>query len=124
MKNWKGKVYVDLSVLEWKSSIEQIMKKEETNFPIMLLESKVDLCKDFLATEEEFRQFTLKNNFIGGFRVSAKTGYNVLESMEFILKNILINNEKEIRDDESCILDRTHFNVNEIGSHSSSTNCC
>ena len=38
---------------------------------------------------DELKYFALKNGFCGAFRVSAKTGYNVNESMEYFINNIL-----------------------------------
>ena len=38
---------------------------------------------------DELKDFALKNGFCGAFRVSAKTGYNVNESMEYLINNIL-----------------------------------
>ena len=38
---------------------------------------------------DELKYFTSKYGFCGVFRVSAKTGYNVNESMEFLINNIL-----------------------------------
>ena len=38
---------------------------------------------------DELKYFASKNGFCGAFRVSAKTGYNVNESMEYFINNIL-----------------------------------
>ena len=38
---------------------------------------------------DELKYFASKNGFCGAFRVSAKTGYNVNESMEYLINNIL-----------------------------------
>lgn len=61
----------------------------------MLIQSKCDL----LSPEEKenmasLTEFSKSNNFINCFRVSAKTGENVKESMEFLIKNIIERMEK------------------------------
>lgn len=62
---------------------------DNTDLPILLLENKVDLIENPLETEDHLQEFAKKNNFIGAFRTSAKTGYNISESMEFLLIHII-----------------------------------
>ena len=37
----------------------------------------------------ELKEFASNNGFCGAFRVSAKTGFNVNESMEYLINNII-----------------------------------
>lgn len=58
--------------------------------PSVLIQNKVDL----LPSEEEdntdeLKDFCQQNGFNGGFRTSAKTGKNISESMEFLIKEII-----------------------------------
>ena len=38
---------------------------------------------------QELREFAINNEFCGYFRTSAKTGFNISESMEFLIRNII-----------------------------------
>ena len=58
--------------------------------PTVLVENKVDL----LPPEEQdnitaLTEFSEQNGFAGCFRTSAKTGKNIAESMEFLIKEII-----------------------------------
>jgi 50S ribosomal subunit-associated GTPase HflX len=58
--------------------------------PSVLIQNKVDL----LPSEEEdntdeLKDFCQQHGFNGGFRTSAKTGKNISESMEFLIKEII-----------------------------------
>ena len=60
---------------------------------------------DFLYNEEvkeglELNNFVKTNNFSGYYKVSAKTGLNITESMEFLIINI-INRKKDMKQEES-----------------------
>ena len=43
----------------------------------------------------ELEEFALQNGFCGAFRTSSKTGFNVNESMEFLINNIIERIEKK-----------------------------
>ena len=38
---------------------------------------------------QELREFAINNEFCGYFRTSAKTGFNISESMELLIRNII-----------------------------------
>ena len=63
---------------------------DDGHLPAVLVENKVDLLppeeQDDITTLNEFAQ---NNGFNGCFRTSAKTGKNISESMEFLIKDII-----------------------------------
>jgi len=81
-------------VIKWKKSVE-----ESTSFcdgeklPCILVENDIDLLGDPEEGELDFKEFWMNNGFLGGFRVSSKTGKNVNESMEFLIKKIIRKRE-------------------------------
>ena len=79
------------STLKWKKSVDDAVAfYDDGLLPSVLIQNKVDL----LPSEEEnntdeLNDFCKKNGFDGGFRTSAKTGKNISESMEFLIKTII-----------------------------------
>ena len=64
------------------------------NLPCLLVENKAELIED--DSEEiskELEEFAINNGFCGAFRVSAKTGWNINESMNFLINNIIQRTE-------------------------------
>ena len=58
--------------------------------PSVLIQNKVDLLpSEEEDNTEELNEFCKQNGFNGGFRTSAKTGKNISESMEFLIKEII-----------------------------------
>ena len=77
--------------LTWKNSAE-----EASNFvgggklPCLLIENKCDLLEE--AEQDNvaaLKEFSDKNGYVGCFRASAKTGKNIDESMDFLIKTIV-----------------------------------
>lgn len=63
---------------------------EDGNIPAILVENKVDvLPEEEQENDEELKQFSEENGFNGYFRTSAKTGLNITESMEFLIKEVI-----------------------------------
>ena len=55
-----------------------------------MVENKADLLENgYDENIDELKDFASKNGFCGAFRVSAKTGFNVNESMEYLINNII-----------------------------------
>jgi len=54
-----------------------------------LVENKLDLLDEGNENDPELESFAQNNEFCGCFRTSAKTGVNISESMEFLIKNII-----------------------------------
>ena len=57
--------------------------------PCLLVENKVDLLDETDLENSELQEFAQKNDFCGSFRTSAKTGVNISESMEYLIKAII-----------------------------------
>ena len=54
-----------------------------------MVENKVDLLDDGALEDAELQEFAKNGEFCGCFRTSAKTGTNIAESMEFLIKTII-----------------------------------
>ena len=66
-----------------------------------MVENKADLLENGYAENiDELKDFASKNGFCGAFRVSAKTGLNVNESMEYLINNIIERMEPEPKQPE------------------------
>ena len=71
--------------------------------PCVLVENKIDLLEESIE-EEDLKQFANDSDFTGCFFTSAKTGKNIFESMEFLIKEII----KKIKDMEREGKDNEH----------------
>ena len=104
----------------WKESINNNITASQ--IPIILIENKSDLkVPDSIGSSDKFTNFGEKNNFSGCFRTSAKTGFNVNESMDFLINLIIGNLDKGVFERDrhnSIILDRTFIK------YSKKNNCC
>ena len=54
-----------------------------------MVENKIDLLDGDAENDPEFQQFAQDNGFCGSFRTSAKTGININESMEYLIRTII-----------------------------------
>ncbi len=57
--------------------------------PCLLVENKADLLEGDVENDPELQDFAQKGEFCGCFRTSAKTGLNISEAMEYLIKNII-----------------------------------
>ena len=57
--------------------------------PCPLVENKVDLLDSDAQNDPQFEEFAKNNDFCGCFKTSAKTGLNVSEAMEYLIRNII-----------------------------------
>ena len=63
---------------------------EDGHLPAVIVQNKVDLLpEEEQDNDEELKKFGNDNGFNGYFRASAKTGKNIKESMEFLIKQII-----------------------------------
>ena len=63
---------------------------EEGNLPSLLVLNKVDLLpEEDQDNIDELKAFSEENGFNGYFKVGAKTGKNIDESMAFLIKEII-----------------------------------
>ena len=77
--------------VKWKQSVdESVSLYEDIPIPAILVQSKVDLLpEEEQDNVDELNEFSENNGFSGCFRTSAKTGKNIAESMEFLIKEII-----------------------------------
>ena len=98
-----------------------------TMLPCVLIENKIDLVSDDkIKNDVEFKEFCLNYRFAGCFRTSAKTGTNVNESMEFLIKTIvekleIIAEDKNFEEEarKSIILENKLY-----AQQKNNNNCC
>ena len=57
--------------------------------PCLLVENKVDLLDGDAENDPSLQEFATSHEFCGSFRTSAKTGLNISESMEYLIRNII-----------------------------------
>ena len=63
---------------------------EDGHLPAVIVQNKVDLLpEEEQDNDEELKKFSNDNGVNGYFRASAKTGNNIKESMEFLIKQII-----------------------------------
>jgi len=75
--------------LKWKSSVDEVATfLDGGKIPCLLVENKADLV-DNPSDNSELEEFGASNGFCGSFKTSAKTGLNINESMEYLIKNII-----------------------------------
>ena len=91
------------------------------NVPCVLVENKADLLKpNEVDNVANLKGFANVNGFIASFRTSAKTGFNINESMSFLIEHILqrmstITAKEFTTDRNSVTLDPSkHENVDKI----------
>ena len=99
--------------------------------PCVLVENKADLLEGE-PDETELNDFAKNNDFCGCFRTSAKTGLNISESMEFLIKNIIKRmedmqskgNEVFTTDRKSVALDPEKHNQAATAKRKKDNGCC
>ena len=78
------------STTKWKSSVDEAATfLDGGKLPCLLVENKVDLLDNPEAEDPSLQEFAQGNEFCGCFRTSAKTGQNISESMEYLIKTII-----------------------------------
>ena len=88
---------------------------------MILIENKCDLVENIEESEGQFKEFYSKNKFMNGFRTSAKTGLNIVESMDCLIKHIIeklekiyssnnVNNRPVLGERKNIILDKKNNN--------------
>ena len=116
------------NTLKWKNSLEQNLDLK--NIPIIIVENKCDLLgeteEDYNKNIEELNKFCEDNNMQKCFRTSAKNGYGVEESINYLVREIVkMNNfndvfleEESLR--ETIALSKTpHYSI-----RAKKDNCC
>ena len=92
-KQEKSKYYLIInyfSIIKWKSAVDEAAAfLDGGKLPCILVENKIDLVEDRNENDLDLESFAYINGFCGCFKTSAKTGENISESMEFLIKNII-----------------------------------
>ena len=101
----------------WKNSLDEKAKFEDgKELPCILVENNIELLPEDSVDDPTLDEFCKEHGFLKGFRVSARKGINVTESMEYLIKQIIkrkeIILEKTIDDDE--IENKTTNNKNSV----------
>ena len=101
------------------------------NVPCVLVENKADLLpQNEVNNVVSLKGFASANNFIASFRTSAKTGYNINESMSYLIEHVLqrmstITSQEFTTDRKSVTLDPSkHENQDNIRSQQNGGGCC
>ena len=80
----------------WKDMLDEDAKfLDGGKLPCIIVENKSDLIEENEKEnhEKEIKEFAKNNGFNGGFLASSKTGYNIIESITFLLKEIIKRGE-------------------------------
>lgn len=74
--------------IQWKDSV--LMTNQEDSLVLILVENKSDLIEGGdLHDFDKLELFAQEHGFAKGFRTSAKTGYNVNETFNYLIKSIV-----------------------------------
>ncbi|TFG01253.1 MAG: GTP-binding protein [Promethearchaeota archaeon] len=66
-----------------------IVRRSDSNLPILFLGTKLDLVNDVMVDDDYALQFKEKFNLFKYLKISSKSGENVFESFELITRTIL-----------------------------------
>ncbi len=66
-----------------------IVRKHNSELPILLVGTKIDLDEDITVDDDYVQSFIEQHNFFNFIKLSSKTGFNVNETFELITKKIL-----------------------------------
>ena len=100
------------------------------NVPCVLVENKADLLdKSKVNDLVDLKGFANAHNFVASFRTSAKTGYNINESMSYLIEHILqrmstISAKDFSPDRNSCTLDPSKHEKSDIIREQQKGGCC
>ena len=83
-------IFLWISTLKWKGSVDEAATfLDGGKLPCLLVENKADLLENGEEEDPSLQEFAQTNEFCGCFRTSAKTGLNISESMEYLIKTII-----------------------------------
>jgi predicted GTPase len=100
------------------------------NLPCVLVENKSDLLdQNKVNNLTELKKFAKENEFVGCFRTSAKTGYNIEEAMSFLIETVLDRmskmSSKEFAPDRRTVtLDPEKHENNDNYRQQQKSGCC
>ena len=101
-------------ILKWKKSLEDFI--DISDIPGIIMENKCDLLgneNDYEKGIDELKKFSDKNNFCGSFRTSALNGYNIDNSMNFLVEEIIRKIDIEVKNNNISSNNTISKNKNE-----------
>ena len=112
---------------KWKKSLDDSETfADGGKLPNILVQNKVDLLKN--NDMKELEEFSKKNGFDAFFQTSAKTGYNINESMDKIIDIIIKRNRaiesKEMNMDRKTLAIDPEKSGNKDQYRNKQTGCC
>ena len=112
---------------KWKKSLDDSETfADGGKLPNILVQNKVDLLKN--NDMKELEEFSKKNGFDAFFKTSAKTGYNINESMDKIIDIIIKRNRaiesKEMNMDRKTLAIDPEKSGNKDQYRAKQTRCC
>ncbi len=117
--------------LNWKKSVDETERfLDGKNLPCVLVENKSDLLdQNKVNNLTELKKFAKENEFVGCFRTSAKTGYNIEEAMSFLIETVLDRmskmSSKEFAPDRRTVtLDPEKHENNDNYRQQQKSGCC
>ena len=117
--------------LNWKKSVDETERfLDGKNLPCVLVENKSDLLdQNKVNNLTELKKFAKENDFVGCFRTSAKTGYNIEEAMSFLIETVLDRmskmSSKEFAPDRRTVtLDPEKHENNDNYRQQQKSGCC
>lgn len=117
--------------LNWKKSVDETERfLDGKNLPCVLVENKSDLLdQNKVNNLTELKKFAKENDFVGCFRTSAKTGYNIEEAMSFLIETVLdrmskISSKEFTPDRRTVTLDPEKHENNDNYRQQQKSGCC
>ena len=116
--------------LKWKNALDDSETfPDKGKIPNILIQNKVDLLsQNEIDDMTQLKEFSKKNEFDAYFKASAKTGYNIKESMdkliEIIIKRINAMSSKEMNMDRNTLAIDPEKNKGKDKYRNKQTGCC
>ena len=116
--------------IKWKNALDDSETfVDKGKIPNILIQNKVDLLpQNEIDDMTQLKEFSNKNGFDAYFKTSAKTGYNIKESMdkfiEIIVKRINAMSSKEMSSDRNTIAIDPEKNNEKDKYRNKQTGCC
>ena len=115
--------------MKWKKAVDDVESfKDGKPLPTILIENKADLLPENERNNiENLKSFAKSNNFTAAFRTSAKTGLNITESMDFLIRNIISRLKKihsDFPDNNSISIDPDKYLIKESCRGRPIIGCC
>ena len=120
--------------IKWKKSVDDSsVFIDGGKLPCVLVENKIDLLPESEAKDDtQLKEFAEKNEFCGQFRASAKTGVNINESMEYLIREIIKRmesfasqgNDVFTSDRKSVVLDTKKHTDSQVAKGKKKDNDC